>query len=73
MIVGRVVRGENLRFSVCVCMSAVRRGVSEVLIKYTGNVWLHKIIQKQQEKECSNTRFHINFSNTSRVLSLKIG
>ena len=22
MIVGRVVRGENLRFSVCVCMSA---------------------------------------------------
>ena len=24
-----------------VCMSAVRRGYSEVLIKYTGNVWLH--------------------------------
>ena len=25
-----------------VCMSAVSAGISEVLIKYTGNVWLHK-------------------------------
>ena len=24
-----------------VCMSAVLAGISEVLIKYTGNVWLH--------------------------------
>ena len=24
-----------------VCMSAVSAGISEVLIKYTGNVWLH--------------------------------
>ena len=24
-----------------VCMSAVSTGISEVLIKYTGNVWLH--------------------------------
>ena len=27
-----------------VCMSAVLAGISEVLIKYTGNVWLHKKI-----------------------------
>ena len=25
-----------------VCMSAVSAGISEVLIKYKGNVWLHK-------------------------------
>ena len=25
-----------------VCMSAVSAGISEVLIKYTGNVWLQK-------------------------------
>ena len=39
---GRVVRGENLVFSVCVCLST-RRGKSVVLIKYTGNVWLQII------------------------------
>ena len=27
-----------------VCMSAVLAGISEVLIKYTGNVWLHYIL-----------------------------
>ena len=27
-----------------VCMSAVSAGISEVLIKYTGNVWLQLII-----------------------------
>ena len=27
-----------------VCMSAVSAGISEVLIKYTGNVWLHLFI-----------------------------
>ena len=27
-----------------VCMSAVSAGISEVLIKYTGNVWLQMII-----------------------------
>ena len=36
MIVGRVVRGENLRFF-CVCVHVCcSAGVSEVLIKYTG-------------------------------------
>ena len=29
-----------------VCMSAVLAGISEVLIKYTGNVWLHTISYK---------------------------
>ena len=27
-----------------VCISAVSAGISEVLIKYTGNVWLHYIL-----------------------------
>ena len=36
MIVGRVVRGENLHFF-CVCVHVCcSAGVSEVLIKYTG-------------------------------------
>ena len=35
-----------------VCMSAVWAVISEVLIKYTGNVWLHMkdIISKLQQK-----------------------
>ena len=37
-------RGENLRFlCLCVCL-LFRRRWSEVLIKYTGNVWLQKEI-----------------------------
>ena len=39
MIVGGSLGAKSL-FSVSVCMSAVSAGVSEVLIKYTGNVWL---------------------------------
>ena len=40
---GRVVRGENLCF-LCLCVYLLfRRGWSEVLIKYTGNVWLQFI------------------------------
>ena len=27
------------------CVSGVLAGVSEVLIKYTGNVWLHMVFQ----------------------------
>ena len=38
---GKVVRGEKSSFSMSVCMSAFSAGISEVLIKYTGNVWLH--------------------------------
>ena len=33
-----------------VCMSAVSAGISEVLIKYTGNVWLHTFfIEKMRQ------------------------
>ena len=36
---------ENLRFlCLCVCL-LFQRGWSEVLIKYTGNVWLQNILQ----------------------------
>ena len=32
-----------------VCMSAVSAGISEVLIKYTGNVWLHMNVSEKRE------------------------
>ena len=41
MIVGGVVWGLFFVFSVCVCLG-VQRGLSRVLIKYSGNVRLQK-------------------------------
>ena len=40
MIVGGLLGAKKSSFSMSVCMSAVSAGTSEVLIKYTGNVWL---------------------------------
>ena len=43
MIVGRVV-GVVFSFSRSVCMSVYLAGISRVLIKYSGNVWLKVIL-----------------------------